>query len=259
MKIKSLLLIFGVCLLPCIGLCAQSDVTVVTPLTEAGEDLDLYGVLELFQEAEDLEAFEKALNDPNSEVNNLDLDENGEVDYIRVEEYVEGDTHVLVLQVPLGENEYQDVATIEIEKKGETEYTLQAVGNEEIYGENYMIEPNPEPAGGSTAIVIVTLPIVRLVFRPGYQPYRSPWRWHRYPGWWKPWKPVPRSIHRTRVIRFHRHLWRPAKVRHSIHSHNIYMTKKKVSPKATKIKKKPPKKKPTKKKKRESIQNASII
>ncbi|UCE41039.1 MAG: hypothetical protein JSV17_16625 [Candidatus Aminicenantes bacterium] len=117
MKVKSLILAFTLCLLPCIGLCTQSDMTIVSPLTEAGEELDLYGVLELFQEAEDLEAFEKALNDPNSEVNNLDLDENGKVDYIRVEEYVEGNTHVIVLQVPLEENEYQDVTTIEIEKK----------------------------------------------------------------------------------------------------------------------------------------------
>jgi len=31
--------------------------------TNAGEDLDLYGVLDLFAEAENLEEFEKALND----------------------------------------------------------------------------------------------------------------------------------------------------------------------------------------------------
>ena len=45
------------------------------------------------------------------------LDE--EVDFIRVVEEVSGETHLVVLQVPMGEDDYQDVATIEIEKDDE--------------------------------------------------------------------------------------------------------------------------------------------
>lgn len=138
-KFLAFVLVFG--FLCGSGLYAQGE---MTPATEAGEDLDLYGVLELFRVAENLEALEKALNEEASEVNNLDLDGNGEVDYIRLEEHVSGNAHVIVLQVPLGENDFQDVADIEIEKLGENDYTLQIVGNEELYGPNYIIEPNPE-------------------------------------------------------------------------------------------------------------------
>ncbi len=244
MKVKSLFLLLVFCLLPGICLCAQADEAEITPATEAGEDLDLYGVLELFQEAEDLESFEKALNDEKSEVNNLDLDENGEVDYIRVVEHVEGNTHVIILQVPLGENEYQDVATIEIEKKGEEDYTLQVVGDEEIYGEDYIVEPDPEPEDKSTVVVIATVRIVRLIFAPGYRPWISPWRWLHYPGWWRPWKPVARSIHMSRVRRFHKSHFRHTKVRRSPRASSVHQKHRRSSKKA--VKKKNPHAQPAK-------------
>jgi hypothetical protein len=87
--------------------------------------LDLQAVAELFKDAKDLEEFEKSLNDLEIGVNNLDLDDNGEVDFIRVMEEASDDVHVIVLQVPLGKNEFQDVATIEVEKNGEEDYDMQ--------------------------------------------------------------------------------------------------------------------------------------
>jgi len=272
------------------GIClfAQDD---TNPATEAGEGLDLHGVLELFRTAESLEALEKTLNQETSEVNNLDLDENGEVDYIRLEEHVEENTHVIVLQVPLGENDYQDVATIEIEKLGENDYTLQIVGNAELYGENYIVEPdtgsqsafarhvfkqiidsqndyyllklgasegvffkydrkdsNLRLYSSTVVIVISALPIVKAIYRPGYRPWISPWRWRRWPGWWKPWKPVARSIHLSRVKKFHQQHWRRATIRRSVRSHNVYRAQMKSSPKAIKKKVPPAKPAPTKKK-----------
>jgi hypothetical protein len=292
MRAKWLVLIFVLGFLPGAILYAQEE---TPPLTEAGEDLDLYGVLELFLVAEDLESFEKALNDPKSEVNNLDLDGNEEVDYVRVEEHVEGNTHVIVLQVPLGENDYQDMATIEIEKLDNGEYTLQAVGNEEIYGENFIVEPNPEgsstssqdmaateivvpseygnslqPNGGdeayvansmrgpslashsSAAVIVVSrIPVVIVIFRVGYSPYASPWRWGHFPGWWSPWRIVARSIHRSRVRRFRKQSWHRTTRRRSTRGRNMYRSKQKTSNRAVKKKQAPTKKKattPTKKK-----------
>ena len=64
----------------------SQDVTVVAPSSEAADGLDLQAVAELFKDAKDLEAFEKSLNDPEIGVNNLDLDDNGDVDFIRVME-----------------------------------------------------------------------------------------------------------------------------------------------------------------------------
>jgi len=119
-----------------------TEVTIVSPATEAGEDLDLYAVAELFKEAEGVEEFEKALNDSANEINNLDLAGDGDVDYIHVVDNTEGNIHILVLQVALAEDDYQDIATIEIEKKSDEDVDLQVVGNEEIYGEDYVVEPD---------------------------------------------------------------------------------------------------------------------
>ncbi len=61
------------CLLLCSGAAqAQSE---DAPATEAGQDLDLFGVLETFSESEDLEDFEKRLNDPDMGLNNMDLNQ----------------------------------------------------------------------------------------------------------------------------------------------------------------------------------------
>lgn len=249
MKTTPFFLFLILCLFPGMCLYAQGREAVQDTMTEVGEDLDLYGVLELFRRAENMEAFEQALNDPRNEVNNLDLDENGEVDYIRVIEHAEEKTHLVVLQTSLGENEYHDVAVIEIEETGDGEYTLQIIGNEDIYGDGYCIEPDPDPEDKSSAVVIYKIPAVRLMFAPGYRPWRSPWYWRHYPRYWKPWKPVAATIHRTRVMRYHRPLFRPAPVRRSARGLIIYRPHLKSSPKAVKIHKPPVKKKPPKKKK----------
>ena len=139
---------------------AQDDVAIVTPTTEAGENLDLMAVLEIFNESESLENFEKKLNEEGTEVNNIDLNEDGEVDYIRVVEYVEGNTHVIVLQATIGENQYQDVASIVLEKNDQGDISAQAIGDEEIYGEDYIVESVEEAE-------VQTIVVVTVVYSPG--------------------------------------------------------------------------------------------
>ena len=173
---------------------AQEDVTIISPTSEAAEGLDLEAVGELFKESENLEAFEKALNDPDTGINNLDLDENGEVDFIRVVEEIAEDTHIIILQVPLGEDEFQDVATIEIEKSDEDEYNMQVHGNEDLYGPDYYLAP--------TGVRIHTWPIITWIYRPVYRPYRSRYYWGFYPRWWRPYRPVTVRVYRTRTVRF---------------------------------------------------------
>ena len=68
----------------------QENVSVVAESQAAAEGLDLHAVAELFSESNDLEAFEKSLNDQTLGVNNLDLDGNDQVDYIRVVEQSSG-------------------------------------------------------------------------------------------------------------------------------------------------------------------------
>ncbi|MFQ5751678.1 MAG: hypothetical protein ACE5HI_06725 [bacterium] len=183
----TLLLVF------CYGISsAQEDVTIVKPTSEAADGLDLKAVSELFKDAKDLEAFEKALNDPDIGVNNLDLDDNGEVDYIRIVEQVADETHVIILQVPLAENEFQDVATIEVEKTGEDNYNMQVHGDEVIYGVDYYVAP--------TVVHIHTWPIIPWLYRPHYRPYRSVFYFGFYPRWWRPYRPVKINVYRTRTV-----------------------------------------------------------
>lgn len=167
------------------------DQTDATAVSEAAEGLDLVAVGELFGESEDLESFERALNDPEKGVNNLDLDGDGRVDYIRVVEEVSDETRVIVLQVPLGEDEFQDVATVEVERTDGAEYNLQVHGNEDLYGAHHYAAP--------AVPRIDAWPIVSRLYGPGYRPYRSGVVWGAFPRWWKPWRPVTVIVYRTRI------------------------------------------------------------
>jgi uncharacterized protein YueI len=61
--------------------------------------------------------FERQLNDPELQISNLDLNNDNEVDYLRVIETVDNRTHVVIIQSVLDRDVYQDVATIEIERQ----------------------------------------------------------------------------------------------------------------------------------------------
>ena len=49
-----------------------------------GDNLNLYAVLNLFQESETIELFEENLNAEDSKINNLDLNNDDKIDYIKV-------------------------------------------------------------------------------------------------------------------------------------------------------------------------------
>ena len=207
---------------------AQDNTTAVS---NVGEDLDLYAVLDLFEQSENLEEFEKALNDEEQGINNLDLNENGEVDYIKVDETIEENTHLIILQVEIEEGEFQDVATIEIEKNSDDEYTVQAVGTEELYGEDYIVEPVTEESSSTTTVVHVhTWPVVLVLFRPGYRAWRSPWLWRARPIWWRPFRPIARSTYRNRWRKSSRRSrYRKTTRRRSTRSRNMHSSRKKTS------------------------------
>lgn len=216
-KVIALGLCFG--LLSNISLAIESD-TLGLP----GDDLDLYGVLELFENSESIEAFEKALNTESNHVNNLDLNGDGEIDYIKVSDETSGDAHALVLQVPVNDKESQDVAVIEIEKNKEGDASLQVVGDEDLYGKDYIIEPyedksNEMPNARAGVRIVVNVwgwRPVRFIYGPRYVVWRSPYRWGHYPIWWKPWRPLARVAHYNHCRRFHgRHF-------HVVHVHRMH-------------------------------------
>jgi hypothetical protein len=66
-----------------------------------GDNLNLYAVMNLFQESPTIEDFERNLNDVNSKINNLDLNGDNMVDYITVNDYIDGNVHNIVLRMSL--------------------------------------------------------------------------------------------------------------------------------------------------------------
>lgn len=109
-----------------------------------GDNFSLEGALALFKKCSSLEEFEKMLNEEGNNVNNLDLNGDGEIDYIVVNAMKEGDTHAIVLSTYLNEKEQQDIAVIGIEKVGPESAKLQIEGDADLYNENTIIEPKED-------------------------------------------------------------------------------------------------------------------
>lgn len=191
-----------------------------------GDNLDLHAVLDAFKNAQSVEEFEKKINEKDSKINNIDLDEDDEVDYIQVIDNTEGDAHALVLRVDVSETESQDIAVIELEKTGDENATIQIVGDEDIYGDDYIIEPTETVTSGNMppAFIVVNVwrwPSVRFIYGPAYRPWRSPWRWRHYPAWWKPWRPYRwRTYHGFHV--HHRNHYHVVRVRRCGNAHRVY-------------------------------------
>jgi uncharacterized membrane protein YgcG len=179
---------------------SEEDVTTVKATnSEISDNLDLEAVASVFGDSEDLEEFEKKLNDPATKVSNLDLNEDGEVDYLIVTETSKGDTHLVTIQAVIAKDKYQDVATIDVVKGSDGKTSVQVVGDVYMYGPNYIIQP-----------VYVHPPIIFAWFwSPFYNPWHSPFYWGFYPPIFHPWRPF--SVHG-----YHNH------VNVNINVHNSY-------------------------------------
>ena len=177
-----------------------------------GDNLNLYAVMKLFQESPTLEGFEKSLNNESLKINNLDLNGDDKIDYIIVDDNITGDVHNIILKVAVSKDEFQNVAVIAVQKDNGGNVNMQLVGDEDLYGKDYIIEPNYKEAAGdtpnpgyisntvmaehvpvtvirTTPVQVAAWPVIRVIFVPGYTRWYSPWRWGYYPSYWRPWKP----------------------------------------------------------------------
>ena len=191
-----------------------------------GDNLNLYGVLDIFQQSKTLEEFEGKLNAQDSKINNLDLNGDNKIDYIKVVDNVQGISHAIVLKDEISEKELQDVAVIEVDKDKDGKIRIQIVGDEELYGKNYIVEPkeagekdgasggtpNPGYSGNQTIVnnttnnyysnddnypdsyggsyyPVNTWYMWDFLYAPSYVVYVSPWHWGYYPHYWNPWVP----------------------------------------------------------------------
>ena len=199
MKKNLSLLIVAMSLL-CSPVFSQTDVDTTNKLGLAGDNLDLYAVLTLFQKSKTIELFEKSLNDEQTKINNLDLNLDKKVDFIKVTTKKEDSAFTFILQVDVTKTETQDVAIILVNKEN-GKVSIQAVGDPELYGKDYVIEPkgnspvtpNPGYKGAdpvtvtveapATTVVVQQAPIVQYVYSPAYVPYYPPYYYGYYPGW----------------------------------------------------------------------------
>lgn len=153
---------------------ADETITVSAKSADISEGLDLKAVAKLFARAENLEAFESLLNNPDSAFTNLDLNGDGAIDYIRVVETASDSQHLIVLQAVLAKDIYQDVASILVVKDEANNVKVQIVGDEYIYGANYVIEP-----------VYIYRPVIYDWFwGPTWVCWCSPYYWDFYPPYW---------------------------------------------------------------------------
>lgn len=161
-----------------------------------GDYFSLEGALELFKQSASPEEFERLLNSANSKVNNLDMNGDGEVDYVRVIDRNQGNVHLFILQAVISQDESQDVAVISLEKLANGKAVLQITGDEDVYGMETIIEPTQEVrvnAGTTTQRTVVNVwawPSVQYVYSPYYTGWVSPWHWHMRPVWWYSWGPI---------------------------------------------------------------------
>ena len=221
-----------------------------TPATEAGEDFDLNAVMTVLEDAEDLQDFEKKINDAENQVNNLDLNNDDEIDIVKVVGVDEENTRLLILRAVLGENDFQDIATLEIEKHEEDQISLQVIGDPDIYGPDYIVEPAEESGstgkkGGGDSWeelpevhryfgppVFVSVHLwrpIRPLFVVGRVIFISAVVWRPVPAWFIITRPIARATWRNRTRRYRRSRYRTAKVRHSRRARNMYSNKRRNS------------------------------
>ncbi len=192
-----------------------------------GDNLNLYAVMNLFQDSKTLEDFERSLNDPQTNINNLDLNGDNQIDYIKVFDDVDGNVHNIVLQVAVSPKENQDIAVFTVQRFQNGQVQIQLTGDEELYGKNYIIEPNfdetaaggtPNPGytgntrviNGQTVVYVRTTPLeiaawpcVRFMFLPTYSAWHSSWSWGYYPSYWHTWHPYSWNYY----YGFHRNMY----------------------------------------------------
>lgn len=210
-----------------------------------GDSFSMRAALEMFKQSASPEDFEHRINAQENHVNNLDLNGDGQADYIRVIDNANKNVHALVLQVPISAAESQDVAVIELEKTGDASAVIQIVGDESIFGDQRIVEPENgeadegEPDGqpqkgpnaglfpfepiSMTRIVVNvwTWPSVRFVYAPVYRPWISPFRWAVYPAWWRPWRPIAWRVFHP-FSRRYRAAYAVAGVHRVVVAHRLY-------------------------------------
>ena len=154
-------------------------VTVTNYNTDMSFYLDLNAVAAAYAEANSTREFEQILNSSRYMINNLDLNCDGWVDYLRVIETRNGYYHALLIQACLAPGVFQDVATLVAERRSDRLY-VEVVGDRYLYGYNYIVRP----------VFIKRPPMWNVYGQTNYTVWSSPYYWGYYPSYYTQPKPV---------------------------------------------------------------------
>lgn len=161
----------------------------MTVTSEAADGLDLKAITALLKTVKTPQELEKKINSGNPRISNLDLNEDDKIDYVKVTEYSKDQIRGFSLTTELGENDVQELATIEVIEDGEGVYQAQTSGNRQIYGNNYY---HHSGFGLGDALLMSYL-------FSSHSPYRSPYGYSRYPTNFSRSKPIPKDRYQSRM------------------------------------------------------------
>lgn len=151
--------------------------TTTVYVTSYNEDicfyLDLNAVAAAFAESRSVREFEQLLNSSRYMINNLDLNRDGWIDYLRVIETRNGYYHTLLIQACLAPSVFQDVATLVAERRSDRLY-VEVIGDPYLYGRNYIVRP----------VFVKRPPLWDVYGRPTYDPWRSPYHYSYWPSYY---------------------------------------------------------------------------
>lgn len=157
--------------------------TTTVYVTSYNEDLcfylDLNAVAAAFAEARSVREFEQIINSSKYMINNLDLNRDGWIDYLRVIEGRSGAYHTLLIQACLAPSVFQDVATLVAERLADRLY-VEVIGDPYLYGYNYIVRP----------VFIKRPPMWEVYGHASYSPWSSPYYYNYWPSYYTQPKPI---------------------------------------------------------------------
>ncbi len=168
---------------------ARQRIQVEAVNNDISYDLDLKAIASIFGDSRDLEDFERRINDADTQISNLDLNSDGDIDYLRVIETSEDNTHLVVIQAILDKDVFQDVATIVVDRDRYSRSFVQVIGDPYIYGPNYIIEP----------VFYRTPRILSWFWTPFYRSWTSPYYWGYYPRYYSYRRPLAINIYLSHI------------------------------------------------------------
>jgi hypothetical protein len=163
----------------------------------AKDNLDLERVGNLIERADSPEEFESYLNDDDG-INNLDLNGDGYVDYISVDEFEDRDSNTrgLSLFSRFGPDLIQEIATLFL-YRDRPDYPGARIllrGNEQLYGDNSYYETN---------WLDRSVPFVSTLFSDRDSYYHSPYYYDNYPAGYQIYEVVETPVYRTRIAQLY--------------------------------------------------------